>query len=138
MGHPTHSDMAAHNGMAIYRLTWDEADESWHSCVQVAGDGLLDAGWVDGIGPDSRFSNTAQDMALLTHDTAHVVLIVADTDNRALRYVDVTVPVEEAQDDEGVVGKALKSVYPLWHTMRTCIRYYNQKMNHGPILQLNQ
>ena len=107
MGHPTHSDMAMHNGMAIYRLTWDEDDESWHSCVQVAGDGLLDAGWIDGIGRDSRFSNTARDMAVLPHDTAHV-LIVADVDNRALRYVDVTVPVEEAQDDDDVVGKGLE------------------------------
>ncbi|KAL3808842.1 hypothetical protein ACHAXA_003893 [Cyclostephanos tholiformis] len=98
MGHPTHSTKAMHNGVAIYRLTWNEDEEAWHNCIQVAGDGLLEAGWVDGIGRASRFSNTARDMAILPHSKSHIV-VVADVDNRALRYVDVTIPVE-SQDDK--------------------------------------
>ena len=99
LGHPTHSTKALHNGVAVYRLTWDEDDEAWHKCVQVAGDGLLEAGWVDGIGRDSRFSNTPRDMAVLPHGKAHVV-VIADVGNRALRYVDVTVPVESMDDEK--------------------------------------
>jgi hypothetical protein len=98
LGHPTHSDVAKHNGVAIYRLTWNEDEEEWHNCIQVAGDGLLEAGWTDGIGRASRFSNTARDMAILPHTSNTHVVIVADVDNRALRYVDVTIPVESEDD----------------------------------------
>ncbi|KAL3785185.1 hypothetical protein ACHAW5_011210 [Stephanodiscus triporus] len=113
MGHPTHSSKALHNGVAIYRLTWDEDDEAWHNCIQVAGDGLLEAGWVDGIGKDSRFSNTPRDMAVLPlakTKKAHVV-VVADVDNRALRYVDVTVPVETQDDKQAHVVRVSTVAY---------------------------
>lgn len=93
LGHPTHSSESKHNGVSIYRLTWFDEDEAWHDCVQVAGDGLKDAGWVDGPGRESRFSATPTDLSVLPTSASHTV-VVADTDNRAIRYVDVTIPVE--------------------------------------------
>mmetsp|Transcript_57659 Transcript_57659/g.122331 ORF Transcript_57659/g.122331 Transcript_57659/m.122331 type:complete len:607 (+) Transcript_57659:238-2058(+) len=93
MGHPKHSDKSEHNGMALYRLTWYDEDERWKDCVQIAGSGLEDAGWVDGSGFEARFSSTPHEIVVLPSLETHTV-IVADVDNRALRYVDVTVPVE--------------------------------------------
>lgn len=101
MGHPTHSDEAKHNGVSIYRLTWFDDDEAWHDCVQVAGDGLKEAQWIDGSGRESRFSATPTDMAVLPTMDSHTV-IVADTDNRAIRYVDVTIPVTTHKDIDKV------------------------------------
>mmetsp|Transcript_12977 Transcript_12977/g.23408 ORF Transcript_12977/g.23408 Transcript_12977/m.23408 type:complete len:605 (-) Transcript_12977:222-2036(-) len=93
MGHPTHSDDSAHNGVAIYRLTWDDDDEMWGNCEQMAGSGLKDAAWVDGSGRDARFSSTPHEIAVLPSMDSHTI-VVGDVDNRALRYVDVTIPVE--------------------------------------------
>ncbi len=76
----------------MYHLTWDEDDKAWHECVQVARDSLLAAGWVDGVGWDSHFLNTPRNMAVLPHLMTHMVM-VANADDRALRYVDATVPV---------------------------------------------
>lgn len=104
LGQPTHSDLAAHNGVALYRLTWygrNGEDEAWHDCTQMAGSGLEDAAWVDGGGRDARFSATPRDMAVLPSADSHT-LVVGDVDNRALRYVDVTLPVEEYADGDGV------------------------------------
>jgi len=101
MGRPTHSDQAKHQGVALYRLTWFDEDEAWHDCVQIAGSGLKDAAWVDGKGSEARFSSTPHDIAVLPSLKTHTV-IVADTDNRALRYVDVTVPVESHDQTEMV------------------------------------
>ncbi len=67
--------------------------------MEVAGDSLLAAGWVDGVRRDSCFSNTPRNMAVLPHSKAHVVL-VAYTDNRALRYVDTMILVESRDDDK--------------------------------------
>ncbi|EED95007.1 predicted protein [Thalassiosira pseudonana CCMP1335] len=97
IGHPI--EQGVHNGIAIYRLTWYEEDETWHDCVQVAGSGLEEAAWVDGTGREARFSMTPHDIAVLPSMNSHTI-VVADADNRALRYVDVTLPVEN--DDDGV------------------------------------
>jgi len=97
LGQPTRSASAAHNGVALYRLTWygrNGEREAWHDCTQVAGSGLRGAAWVDGPGHAARFSATPRDLAVLPVADAHVI-VVGDTDNRALRYVDVTVPVED-------------------------------------------
>lgn len=101
MGHPTHSDDAIHNGVAIYRLTWYDDDQAWHDCVQIAGSGLEDAAWVDGSGRDARFSSTPHEIAVLPSTDSHMI-VVGDVDNRALRYVDVTVPVETHDQTEMV------------------------------------
>lgn len=93
MGHPAHSDETPHNGMSLYRLTWYDDDERWHDCEQIAGDGLKEAAWSDGSGREARFSAMPHDIDVLPSLDAHVI-VVADVDNRALRYVDVTVPVE--------------------------------------------
>lgn len=81
------------NGVEIYRLTWYDDDEAWHDCVNIAGSGLNDAAWIDGSGYDARFSATPHDMAILPTEDSHTI-VVGDVDNRALRYVDVTIPVE--------------------------------------------
>ena len=101
LGHPTHSDEAKHNGVAIYRLTWYDEDETWHDCVEVAGDGLKDAMWVDGAGYEARFSATPTQMAVLPSMKSHTV-VLPDTDNRAIRYVDVTIPVESHDNTDMV------------------------------------
>ncbi|KAL7478934.1 hypothetical protein ACHAW6_004688 [Cyclotella cf. meneghiniana] len=95
IGHPTLNGV--HNGVAMYRLTWKPDEEQWHECIQVAGSGLASAAWVDGDGKQARFSHTPHDIAVLPSLDSHTI-VVADADNRALRYVDVTVPVE-ADDD---------------------------------------
>ncbi len=99
LGRPKHSSEALHNGIAVYRLTWDKDDKAWHDCMQVAGNGLLAAGWVNGVGCDSHFSNTPHNMAVLPHSKAHVV-VVADAENHPLRYVDVRVPMESRDNDK--------------------------------------
>ena len=94
LGHPT-PKQGQHNGVAIYRLTWDQDDEQWHNCVQIAGSGLEDAEWVDGSGKEARFSATPHDIAVLpTDDPQSHILVMADTDNRAVRFIDVSYPVE--------------------------------------------
>mmetsp|Transcript_17448 Transcript_17448/g.37702 ORF Transcript_17448/g.37702 Transcript_17448/m.37702 type:complete len:609 (+) Transcript_17448:206-2032(+) len=93
MGHPLHADGVTHNGVAIYRLTWFDEDEAWHDCVPIAGDGLKEASWVDGSGREARFSATPYDMAVMPTLDSHMI-VMGDVDNRALRFVDVTVPVE--------------------------------------------
>ncbi len=110
LGQPKHSSKALHNGLAVYHMTGDKDDEAWHNCVQVAGDGLLTAGWVDGVRLDSCFSNTPCNMAVLPHSKAHVV-VVANTDNCTLRYVDVTVPVELQDEDKASLVRALMVAY---------------------------
>ncbi len=35
---PKHLSKAHHNGVAMYRLTWDKDNGAWHNCVQVTGD----------------------------------------------------------------------------------------------------
>eukprot|EP00578_Thalassiosira_sp_NH16_P018173 CAMPEP_0181112844 /NCGR_PEP_ID=MMETSP1071-20121207/20026_1 /TAXON_ID=35127 /ORGANISM="Thalassiosira sp., Strain NH16" /LENGTH=608 /DNA_ID=CAMNT_0023196833 /DNA_START=81 /DNA_END=1907 /DNA_ORIENTATION=- len=101
MGRPVHSKETPHNGVAIYRLTWYDEDETWHDCTQIAGDGLKDAAWADGSGREARFSSTPHDMAVLPTLEAHMI-VVADVDNRALRYIDVTVPVESHDQTDKV------------------------------------
>ena len=103
LGHPTVSGV--HNGVALYRLTWKPDEESWHECVQVAGSGLESAAWVDGDGRQARFSMTPHDIAILPTRDSHTI-IVADADNRAVRYVDVTIPVET--DDDSVNPKSVR------------------------------
>mmetsp|Transcript_31115 Transcript_31115/g.65073 ORF Transcript_31115/g.65073 Transcript_31115/m.65073 type:complete len:630 (+) Transcript_31115:92-1981(+) len=99
LGHPI--ERGIHNGVALYRLTWDEDQEQWHDCVQVAGSGVEAADWVDGTGKEARFSMTPHDIALLPSMTSHTI-VVADVDNRALRYVDVTGAVETGDQTQGV------------------------------------
>ena len=101
LGHPVHSDMSRHNGVALYRLTWYNDEEAWKDCVLIAGDGLEDANWIDGSGEESRFSNTPRDIAVLPTRTAHTILM-GDVDNRVIRLVDVTVPVEMDVDTDKV------------------------------------
>jgi hypothetical protein len=96
IGHPTISGV--HNGVAIYRLSWKPDEEQWHECVQVAGSGVESAAWVDGDGKQARFSMTPHDIAVLPSLDSHTI-VVADADNRAIRYVDVTIPVESDDDD---------------------------------------
>ena len=96
LGHP--SLRGVHNGVALYRLTWKPDEEEWHECVQVAGSGVEEAAWVDGDGKQARFSMTPHDISVLPSSNSHTI-VVADADNRAVRYVDVTVPVE-TDDDE--------------------------------------
>lgn len=93
LGQPVHSSEAEHNGVALYRLTWYDEDEAWKDCVQIAGSGLETAGWVDGSGEEAKFSSTPREIAVLPSLDTHTI-IVGDVDNRALRYIDVTVPVE--------------------------------------------
>jgi len=93
MGRPEHAEGVAHNGVAVYRLTWYDDDEAWGDCTPIAGDGLKAAGWTDGSGRESRFSATPSDFAVMPTNESHM-LVVGDVDNRALRFVDVTVPVE--------------------------------------------
>mmetsp|Transcript_25467 Transcript_25467/g.46030 ORF Transcript_25467/g.46030 Transcript_25467/m.46030 type:complete len:607 (+) Transcript_25467:133-1953(+) len=93
LGHPKHSDKSEHNGVALYRLTWYDEDEAWKDCTQIAGSGLEGAGWVDGSGEEAKFSSTPHDIAVLPSLDSHTI-IVGDVDNHALRYVDVTIPVE--------------------------------------------
>jgi len=100
LGQPVHSDQAVHAGVALYRLAWygrNGAREAWHDCTQMAGSGLEDAAWVDGAGTAARFSGTPSGLAVLPSRTTHTI-VVGDVDNRALRYVDVTVPVEQYGD----------------------------------------
>lgn len=101
MGHPTHSDSSKHNGVAIYRLTWYDDDEAWHDCTQIAGSGLKGAAWVDGSGYEARFSSTPHHMEVLPSLKSHTI-VVGDVDNRAIRYVDVTVPVESHDQTDKV------------------------------------
>jgi len=103
LGHPTRSADAVHNGVAVYRLTWrgHEGAEAWHDCAQMAGSGLQAAAWVDGVGGAARFSSTPRDMAVLPSADSHT-LVVGDVDNRALRFVDVTAPVEGGEGSDGV------------------------------------
>mmetsp|Transcript_13595 Transcript_13595/g.28847 ORF Transcript_13595/g.28847 Transcript_13595/m.28847 type:complete len:612 (+) Transcript_13595:124-1959(+) len=101
MGHPKHSSKSAHNGVALYRLTWYEDDEVWSDCVQIAGSGLEEAGWVDGSGREARFSSTPHEIAVLPSAEMHMI-VVGDVDNRALRYVDVSIPVETHDQTEKV------------------------------------
>ena len=101
MGKPKHSDESKHNGVAIYRLTWFDKDEAWHDCVPIAGNGLKSAAWVDGSGYEARFSSTPHDMAVLPSLKSHTI-VMGDVDNRALRFVDVTVPVETHDQTEKV------------------------------------
>ncbi|KAL7534834.1 hypothetical protein ACHAXR_006110 [Thalassiosira sp. AJA248-18] len=101
MGRPTQSKESKHNGVAIYRLTWYDEDEAWHDCTPIAGNGLKGAAWVDGSGIESRFSSTPHDIAVLPSLKSHTV-VVGDVDNRALRFVDVTIPVETHDQTEKV------------------------------------
>ena len=103
IGHP--SVQGVHNGVAIYRLTWKPDKEEWHECVQVAGSGVESAAWVDGDGKQARFSMTPHDIAVLPTRDSHTI-VVADADNRALRYVDVTIPVET--DDDSVNPRSVR------------------------------
>lgn len=91
LGQATESEETDHPGVAIYRLTWDDDDEQWHSCVQIAGSGLEEAQWVDGMGYDARFSATAHQISVMPTDD-YYLLLIGDTDNRAVRLVDVTTP----------------------------------------------
>lgn len=101
MGHPLHADGVSHNGVAIYRLTWYEEDEAWKDCIPIAGDGLKEASWVDGSGRESRFSATPVDMAVMPTEESHMI-VMGDVDNRALRFIDVTVPVETHDNTDRV------------------------------------
>lgn len=102
LGHPT-PKKGQHNGVAIYRLTWDEDDEQWHDCEQIAGSGLQDAGWVDGSGKEARFSATPHDIAVLpTEDSKSHIIVVPDTGNRAVRFIDVSYPVEAGDETDKV------------------------------------
>jgi hypothetical protein len=103
IGHPTVDGV--HNGVALYRLTWKPDEEAWHECVQVAGSGVETAAWVDGDGKQARFSMTPHDIAVLPSSDHHTI-IVADGDNRAVRYVDVTIPVET--DDDSIDSKTVR------------------------------
>lgn len=103
MGHPVENGV--HNGVAIYRLTWKPDEEEWHECVQVAGSGIEEAAWVDGDGRQARFSMTPHDIAVLPSRDSHTI-VVADADNRAVRYVDVTIPVET--DDDSIDSKTVR------------------------------
>jgi hypothetical protein len=98
LSQPKHSSEALHNSIAVHRLTWDKDDNAWHDWVQVAKDSLLAAGQIDVVGRDSCFLNTPRNMAMLPHSKAHVV-VVANADNNALRYMDVPVPVESQDND---------------------------------------
>ncbi|KAL7548292.1 hypothetical protein ACHAWF_011590 [Thalassiosira exigua] len=100
------SSGSRHSGVEILRLTWYDDDEAWHDCYPMAGSSARDAGWEDGAGYDTAFSATPHDMAVLPASEEEIdgteeegvvprhVLVVGDVDNRALRYVDVTVPIE--------------------------------------------
>ena len=100
LGHPT-PERGQHNGVALYRLTWDDDDEQWHNCVQIAGSGLKDAAWVDGSGKEAQFSATPHDIAILpTSDSKSHIIVMPDTGNRAVRFIDVSYPVEEGKGDK--------------------------------------
>ncbi len=102
LGHPT-PEKGQHNGVAIYRLTWDDDDEAWHNCVQIAGSGLQDAGWVDGSGREAQFSATVHDIAVLpTNDSKSHIIAMPDTGNRAVRLIDVSYPVETDKETDKV------------------------------------
>lgn len=99
LGHPSPKH-GKHNGVAIYRLTWNEDEEKWHDCEQVAGSGLKEPAWVDGSGKEAQFSATPHDLAVLpTEDSESHILVIPDTGNRALRYIDVSKPVESDETD---------------------------------------
>ena len=102
LGHPT-PERGQHNGVAIYRLTWDDDDEQWHNCVQIAGSGTEDAGWVDGSGKEAQFSATVHDIAILpTTDSESHIIAMPDTGNRAVRLIDVSYPVESGDKTDRV------------------------------------
>uniref|UniRef100_A0A7S2LEE1 Uncharacterized protein n=1 Tax=Skeletonema marinoi TaxID=267567 RepID=A0A7S2LEE1_9STRA len=102
LGHPT-PEKGQHNGVAIYRLTWDDDDEQWHNCVQIAGSGLKDAEWVDGSGKEARFSATVHDIDVLpTADSKSHIIVMPDTGNRAVRFIDVSYPVEAGDETDKV------------------------------------
>ena len=100
LGHPA-PEKGQHNGVAIYRLTWDDNDEAWHDCEQIAGSGLQDPAWVDGSGKEARFSATPHDIAVLpTDDSQSHIIVIPDTGNRAVRLIDVSYPVETGDTEK--------------------------------------
>jgi len=104
LGQVVESDETPYPGVAIYRLTWDEDDEQWYNCVEIAGSGVEEAQWVDGLGRDARFSATARQLSIVPTAEDFYLMALGDTDNRAVRLVDVTGPVLTDDKTDEVVG----------------------------------
>lgn len=114
LGHPQESSHT--NGVAIYRLTWDQKEEDWYNCISVAGKGAEEAGWQDGYGSDALFSQSAHNLAYLPSTSRHA-LVLGDVDNRALRYVDATTPIETGDDSEPTRVTSVNYDEDLWYVL---------------------